>query len=106
MTWSPCGRVDPQNRRHAHIAPRTVTLDAWEAGAIADWTEEQNERRPGRPDESMIHTGRHALTSDSAAISASQQVLKAITKAGLATTAGLTPASLRLWGAVRDARDP
>lgn len=99
------GRPDPQRRRHAEITHREVTLDSWQVEALDLWSDEQNRRRPINPTESITYSGRQALTSNSAAISADNQVRKAIVRAGLATVPGISAGSLRLWGAVCNATD-
>ena len=62
--------------------------------------------QPPRPRRRLHALHRNqALTSNSAAVSADQQIKKALKLAGLAETKGLTAGSLRLWSILKDATD-
>lgn len=100
-TVSFVGRAVAPGREETHIAARTRPLDRWAAQSLADWRAERSAVRPVHPDSSVLYSGQQALTSDSAQISADQQVRKAFQIADLNREAGLTAGSLRMWAAAR-----
>lgn len=99
------GRATPNGNTEADIAARTITLDPWSVGACDDWASERSAKRRIHPEDSMLYSGHQSLTSNSAGVSVDQQVRKALTRAGLANSRGLTAGSLRLWGAIKQATD-
>ena len=99
------GRTSLNDRAGMNIASRTIDIDPWARAAINSWKAEQSTNRPVHDDDSMLYTGTQALTSNSAAVSADQQIKKALKLAGLAEYKGLTAGSLRLWSILKDATD-
>lgn len=70
------GRVSLNHRPGMNIASRTVELDPWARAALDAWRTECAAARHIHPEDSMIYTGTQALTSNSAAVSADNQVNK------------------------------
>jgi hypothetical protein len=58
------GRAADAGREETAIAPRTRTLDPWQAQALTAWKREKSQVRPVDPAASVLCSGNQPLTAE------------------------------------------